>query len=162
MDKRKIDEKAKNQLELKKKMQHLKKINHRKLDDVFHAAHIFEFKKMDCLTCANCCKTTSPIFRDVDIQRISKRLGVKSQKFIETYLKKDEEDDYVLMQSPCAFLDTDNTCSIYEDRPLACKEYPHTNRKNMYQILDLTAKNYEVCPVVAKIVDSIEVGVKKK
>jgi hypothetical protein len=162
MNKRENNAKAKEILEQKKKFQSLKKMNHRKLDDIFHTTHTSEFKKMDCLTCANCCKTTSPIFRDVDIQRISKRMGMKSQKFIETYLKMDEESDYVLTQSPCAFLEVDNTCSIYDDRPLACKEYPHTNRKNIYQILDLTAENMEICPVVERIVQSIEIGSKKQ
>jgi hypothetical protein len=162
MSKRENNAKAKEILEQKKKFQSLKKMNHRKLDDIFHTAHTSEFKKMDCLTCANCCKTTSPIFRDVDIQRISKIMGIKSQKFIETYLKMDEESDYVLTQSPCVFLEVDNTCSIYDDRPLACKEYPHTNRKNIYQILDLTTKNMEICPVVERIVQSIEIGSKKQ
>ena len=142
-------------VQLKKKLLGLKKMNSRKLDELFHTAHEKEFKKTDCLSCANCCKTTSPIFRDVDINRISKRLGMKSQKFIEFYLRIDEDQDYVLQSSPCTFLNDDNTCSIYEDRPLACREYPHTDRKNMYQILDLTAKNILVCPAVEKIVEEI-------
>ncbi|MFN5443490.1 MAG: YkgJ family cysteine cluster protein [Crocinitomicaceae bacterium] len=142
-------------VQLKKKLLGLKKMNSRKLDELFHSAHEKEFRKTDCLSCANCCKTTSPIFRDVDINRISKRLGMKSQKFIEFYLRIDEDQDYVLHSSPCTFLNEDNTCSIYEDRPLACREYPHTDRKNMYQILDLTAKNILVCPAVEKIVEEI-------
>jgi hypothetical protein len=72
-------------------------------------------------------------------------------KFIDAYLKVDEDKDYVLKQSPCVFFSADNTCDIYEDRPLACREYPHTNRKNMYQILDLTLKNSHICPAVSKI-----------
>ena len=140
---------------MKKKLLGLKKMNARKLDELFHESHTKEFKKRDCLACANCCKTTSPIFRDVDINRISKRLGMKSQKFVEQYLRMDEEQDYVLQSSPCAFLDADNTCSIYEDRPLACREYPHTDRKNMYQILDLTVRNISVCPAVEDIVREI-------
>ena len=71
---------------------------------------------------------------------------------ITTYLRMDEEGDYVLQKSPCAFLGTDNYCSIYDIRPLACREYPHTDRKNIHQILDLTLKNTEVCPAVADIV----------
>ena len=63
----------------------------------------------------------------------------------------DEEQDYVLTQAPCHFLGPDNKCSIYEHRPLACREYPHTNRKNMHQILNLTEKNTRVCPAVAEI-----------
>ena len=125
------------------------------LDDVFHTKHNQEFKKMDCLTCANCCKTTSPIFRDADIRRIAKQLKIKESKLISDLLKMDEDGDFVLKSSPCYFLNSDNTCSIYEFRPLACKEYPHTDRKNMFQILDLTLKNTLVCPVVSRIVSQI-------
>lgn len=135
----------------KKLVQKFKKTNHRELDNSFHIEHDKVFKKIDCLSCANCCKTTSPIFRDVDIKRISSKLRMPIGKFIDSYLKIDEDKDYVLKQSPCVFLSNDNTCDIYEDRPLACKEYPHTNRKNMFQILDLTLKNSQICPAVSKI-----------
>jgi Fe-S-cluster containining protein len=142
--------------ELKKQLTGLKKINNRQLDDKFHTGHEKAFRNRDCLNCANCCKTTSPIFRNVDIERISKSLGIKTVNFVSKYLKIDEDNDYVLKSSPCAFLAEDNTCSIYEVRPLACREYPHTNRKNMYQILDLTSENMLICPAVAEIVLNFE------
>jgi Fe-S-cluster containining protein len=97
----------------------------------------------------------------VDIKRISKSLGIKSVNFVAKYLKIDEDNDYVLKSSPCAFLSEDNTCSIYEVRPLACREYPHTDRKNMYQILDLTSENMLICPAVAEIVLNFEKKVVK-
>jgi Fe-S-cluster containining protein len=137
--------------ENKKLVQKYKKSNHRELDNSFHKEHDKVFKSIDCLSCANCCKTTSPIFRDIDIKRIASKLRMPIGKFIDAYLKVDEDKDYVLKQSPCVFLSADNTCDIYEDRPLACREYPHTNRKNMYQILDLTLKNSHICPAVSKI-----------
>jgi uncharacterized protein len=132
-----------------------KKANNRNLDEQFHQLHNETFRKIDCLACANCCKTTSPIFRDVDIKRLSKRLRLTESKFIDAYLKMDEDQDYVLRTAPCPFLGEDNYCSVYEDRPLACREYPHTDRKNMYQILDLTRKNMEVCPAVSLIMKEI-------
>jgi len=58
--------------------------------------------------------------------------------------------------SPCAFLGGDNYCSIYEVRPKACREYPHTDRKNMAQVLNLTYRNTMVCPAVAEIVEHIK------
>ena len=140
---------------VKKAFQKLKKKKPKELDDLFHNQHKKAFQTIQCLNCANCCKTTSPIFRDVDIKRISKELRLKEKQFIESYLRLDEEDDYVLKSSPCAFLGADNTCSIYEFRPLACREYPHTDRKNMHQILDLTLKNTLVCPAVSKIVSDV-------
>ena len=75
----------------------------------------------------------------------------RSSEFIDAYLFRDEEGDYVLRSSPCPFLGADNKCLVYEDRPKACREYPHTNRKNMLGILDLSLKNTLVCPAVLKI-----------
>jgi Fe-S-cluster containining protein len=140
---------------IKKTFRKWKQSKPKDLDHKFHSAHEQEFKKMDCLTCANCCKTTSPIFRDADIRRISKHLRIKEAQFISSYLKLDDDRDYVLQNSPCCFLGSDNKCNIYEVRPLACREYPHTNRKNMHQILDLTAQNTLICPAVSKIVQKI-------
>lgn len=131
-----------------------KKINARTLDTEFHELHDKTFRKIDCLQCANCCKTTSPIFRDVDIKRLAKKMRLPEVKFIDTYLKMDEEGDYVLTKAPCPFLGDDNYCSVY-DRPLACREYPHTDRKNMFQILNLTRKNMEICPAVVTIMQEI-------
>ena len=139
----------------KKVFRKMKQAKPKDLDQKFHKGHEAEFKKMDCLSCANCCKTTSPIFRDADIRRISKHLRIKEGKFISDYLRMDEEQDYVLKSSPCSFLESDNTCSIYDVRPLACREYPHTDRKNMFQILEITAENSLICPAVARIVLAI-------
>jgi Fe-S-cluster containining protein len=137
---------------IKKEFNKLKTKKQKDVDLEFHKRHEAVFKKIDCLDCANCCKTTSPIFRDVDIKRISKELRMKESQFISNYLKMDEDSDYVLKSSPCYFLGDDNKCSIYDVRPLACREYPHTDRKNMHQILSLTEKNTEICPAVATIV----------
>ncbi len=130
--------------------------NNRRLDELFHEQHETLFEKVDCLECANCCKTTSPIFRDIDIERIAQHLRIRPSELTQKYLHIDEDGDWVLNQSPCVFLDTDNKCKIYEFRPKACREYPHTDRKNMSQILELTYRNTLVCPAVARIVDQIK------
>ena len=118
--------------------------------------HEDEFERTDCLTCGNCCKTTSPIFTEKDISRISKFLRMKERNFVAQYLRRDEDDFMVLQSSPCSFLDQDNTCYIYEVRPKACSEYPHTNRKKFAQITDLTLKNTEICPAVYNIVETLK------
>ena len=121
------------------------------LDDVFHDLHEEAFDQFDCLTCANCCSSISPIITEKDIERLAKRLKMKAVDFVSQYLYIDEDKDYVYKQTPCPFLMSDNYCMVYEDRPKACREYPHTDRKRMYQILNLTHKNCEVCPVVHAI-----------
>jgi Fe-S-cluster containining protein len=134
----------------------LKKKDSRKVDDLFHTVHEEVFEEIDCLQCANCCKTTSPIFYQNDIERVSKALKMKPGDFIEKYLRIDEDKDYVLKSSPCPFLDSENYCMVYEDRPKACREYPHTNRKKMVQITELTFKNTLVCPAVFEMVERIK------
>jgi len=128
----------------------------KKSDNLFHTFHNEVFQEIDCLACANCCKTTSPIFYESDIERVAKTLKIKTADFISEYLHKDKENDYVLNESPCPFLGFDNKCIVYDSRPKACREYPHTNRKRMNQILNLTHKNTQVCPAVHEIVKRME------
>lgn len=161
-DKTQLEWAKQNEDDIKRNFRRLSKTKSRNLDDIFHSEHDSVFKKMDCLTCANCCKTTSPIFRDTDIRRISKFLKLKESQFINNFLKIDEDQDYVLKSSPCSFLGDDNYCNIYVVRPLACREYPHTDRKNMFQILDLTAQNSKICPAVSRIVQKITLEKKKQ
>ncbi|MEQ8909290.1 MAG: YkgJ family cysteine cluster protein [Vicingaceae bacterium] len=125
------------------------------LDQQFHVLHEEAFEEIDCLDCANCCKTTSPIFYDKDVERMAAHFKIKPAEFFDQYLRIDEDGDQVLKSSPCPFLMEDNKCMAYESRPKACREYPHTNRKRMHQILDLTAKNTRVCPAVAKMVEKM-------
>ena len=134
----------------------LKKKDPRRVDTLFHTVHNDVFEEVDCLQCANCCKTTSPIFYQNDIERVSKSLRMKPGDFVERYLRIDEDRDYVLKSSPCPFLDEGNYCSVYEDRPRACREYPHTDRKKMVQITDLTLKNTLVCPAVFEMVERLK------
>jgi uncharacterized protein len=135
----------------KKLKEKLKKVKPRNLDETFHHLHEEVFQNLDCLDCGNCCKTTSPIFILTDIDRLAKVFRMKSSQFIDEYLHRDEDGDYVLNSAPCTFLGVDNKCLVYEDRPKACREYPHTDRKNMLGILDLSLKNTLVCPAVHKI-----------
>ncbi|MFY8035891.1 MAG: YkgJ family cysteine cluster protein [Cyclobacteriaceae bacterium] len=140
----------------KKFLMGLKKKNPREVDDAFHEVHEEVFQEMDCLQCANCCKTTSPIFYQTDIERVAKALRLKPGDFIEKYLRIDEDKDYVLKSSPCPFLDAENYCNVYAYRPKACREYPHTDRKKMVQIMDLTHKNTLVCPAVLEMVERLK------
>lgn len=138
----------------------LKRRQPKSLDDQFHEMHGTVFEEIDCLKCANCCKTTSPIFIHSDIERISKKLRMSVFDFTKQYLRIDDDGDYVLQSSPCAFLAEDNTCDIYDQRPRACREYPHTDRKRMYQIMDITTKNTLICPAVVRIVERLQAIIK--
>ncbi len=143
-------------IENKKYFDKLKKKQSKNLDYVMQDLHEAEFKKTNCLQCANCCKTTGPLFTAADIERIAKYLKLKPQQFIDQYLRVDEDDDYVLQNVPCTFLDSNNYCTIYDVRPKACSEFPHTNRKKFYQITDITLKNIPICPATYNIIEEMK------
>ena len=98
------------------------------------------FQEIDCVQCANCCKTLGPDFTEQDITRIAKHFRMKLPAFEEMYLQVDEDGDKVFKSMPCPFLGPDNLCDIYDVRPKACAAFPHTDRKKIYQINHLTIK----------------------
>lgn len=134
----------------------LKKKKPKNLDDFVHGLHIDAFSQFNCLDCANCCKTIGPRLTDKDIDRLAKHLKIKPSEFLEQYVVTDEDGDFVFKEHPCPFLMPDNYCMVYENRPKACREYPHTNRKRFYQILTLSHKNCETCPVVYEIFEEMK------
>lgn len=134
----------------------IKRLKPKVLDQKMHELHQEVFACANCLECANCCSTTGPLFTDKDIWRIAKHLRMKPSELTEKYLRIDEDNDYVLQSVPCAFLGDDNRCSIYDVRPKACREFPHTDRIKQHQLLNLTQKNVAVCPAVYHIVEKMK------
>lgn len=140
----------------KKLFAKLKRTKPKDLDAHTHRFHEEAFAHTDCLQCANCCKTTSPIFYQKDLERAAAHLRMKPGDFLQKYLHMDEDGDFVLNVAPCPFLDAENHCSIYDSRPTACREYPHTDRKKVYQVLDITEKNALICPAVLEITERLK------
>lgn len=141
---------------LKRLFERLRKMSKSKVDALFGTTHEEVFASTNCLDCANCCKTTGPLFTGRDIARISKNLRLSKVEFEKTYLKIDEEGDWVLQSVPCPFLGTDNHCSIYEIAPKACRTYPHTDRHKQHQLFQKTKLNAAICPAVQDILEKIE------
>ena len=135
---------------------HLKRSTPKNLDVVIIKLHDKVFQNLNCLECANCCKSISPVVTDKDIERISKHLKIRPALFTEKFLHLDDEQDYVFNNTPCPFLLHDNYCRIYEARPKACAGYPHTDRKHFIQILDITLKNTFICPAAFEVVEKLK------
>lgn len=145
-----------NQKKIKAFFERLKQRKVKNLDSLFHELHDEVFQEVDCLDCAGCCSTISPIVTDNDISRVAKHLRIKPSQMLDQYLYMDSDSDYVFKVTPCPFLMDDKCCSVYEVRPRACREYPHTDRVNMQQILSITYKNTFFCPAVALVVERLQ------
>lgn len=120
--------------------------------------HKEAFSKIDCLTCANCCRNYSPRFKTPDIKRIAKLLRLKESVFIATYLRLDEDGDYVARSTPCPFLGSDNYCSIYDNRPSDCIRFPYTDEDVLLKRKAITLKNSSFCPIVYYVLDKLAKG----
>ncbi|HEU4632650.1 MAG TPA: YkgJ family cysteine cluster protein [Flavisolibacter sp.] len=122
--------------------------------------HEEAFERVDCLQCAACCKNYSPRFKTPDVKRISKHLGMKESVFIDTYLRVDEDGDFVVKASPCPFLGADNFCSIYDVRPSDCVRFPYTDEDVMIKRQKLTLKNSTFCPITYYVLERLAESVK--
>lgn len=85
------------------------------------------------ISCFNaCCKQSDITLAPYDIIRLKNRLGMDSSEFLKKHTVPYEMDQHgmpgvklaTLDESPvCKFM-TDDGCSVYEDRPTACRYYP--------------------------------------
>jgi len=97
--------------------------------------------KFNCTGCGNCCRDTVVCLTDADVQRIIEGTGKPAESFVQFY----EDDGVALAKSSpfwvsfgdkpavmglrstrghCVFLDRENRCTIYEHRPVTCRQHP--------------------------------------
>jgi uncharacterized protein len=113
------------------------------------------FDHIDCLTCANCCKSAPPIFLPQDIKRLALHLSVSKKEFIKRYLILDVDNSYTGKTVPCPFLLADNKCSVYEHRPEACRAYPHLHSKSFTRLSKYHIRNVSMCPITERVLDNM-------
>ncbi len=94
---------------------------------------VINFKCYKGISCFNaCCKNADVTLAPYDVYRLQKRLKMSSADFLKQHtvpfqidadgvpgIKLRTDND-----GACLFLDGDNGCSVYEDRPTVCRYYP--------------------------------------
>ena len=87
-------------------------------------------KDIDCFNA--CCKNIDIMLTPYDILRLKQRLGITSTEFLRLYTEPFEFGKHSVAgvkykpaegTTECQFV-TDEGCSVYEDRPTACRYYP--------------------------------------
>jgi uncharacterized protein len=135
--------------------QYLQKADKNRVLNQLPAIHEEAFEHINCLECANCCKNYSPRFKTPDIKRISRLLRMRESEFINTYLRVDEDGDFVAKSTPCPFLGTDNVCGIYENRPSDCRRFPYSDEDVFVKRQQLTLKNSSFCPITYYVLEKL-------
>ncbi|MFP4664683.1 MAG: YkgJ family cysteine cluster protein [Bacteroidales bacterium] len=146
---------TRNEKSFKQLVHKLNKVKKQEVDDFVHAWDTELFRDTDCLDCGNCCRNLGPMITDHDISRLAKHLKIKPSDLLEKYLRQDDAGYYVFKSLSCPFLMDDNYCTVYASRPKACREYPHTDRVNFKQIIEISIKSAKICPVVHKILTEL-------
>ena len=101
-----------------------------------------KYLKFRCTGCGNCCRRTTVLVGDEDVRRLEEGAGRQAREFIRF---APESDVQIEQRSPwwirfgdvravmalrhrpggaCIFLDDDNRCTVYEHRPVTCREHP--------------------------------------
>ena len=118
---------------------------------------------IDCLACANCCRVATVRLSDRDVVRLAKHLRVTPAVFLRDYTQENAEEGVILKQteSGCVFL-SGNECTVYDERPANCSDFPHTVRgsgsfiSRMWEFTDRAV----YCPIVYNTLEKLkeEVG----
>lgn len=112
--------------------------------------------EVNCLSCANCCKTMTPTFTRLDIKRISAHFNETPEFFIKKWLIKDRNKDLINKTEPCQFLNLlDNKCSIYEVRPADCSGFPHLSKRKWSDYAHIHKQNIDYCPATFRMVEKM-------
>lgn len=163
MDLKKFDKKVANKKAgLKKFLKKLDKIVPENMEDLVQEVDKTVWEDIDCLACANCCKTMTPTYNRKDIRRIADHFSMKPKQFKEKWLYKDKNGDWMNVSTPCQFLQEDHKCSIYEIRPDDCAGFPHHDKKDFDLYNDTYAQNVTRCPATFELVSRLKKRVEKE
>lgn len=142
--------------ENKKLAKRLKKTPPKDLDATCQELTEEAFGYINCLDCGNCCRSLGPRLTERDIDRLAGHLRIKPAQFVHQYIREDEDKDYIFNRMPCPFILDDNFCTVYGKRPRACRDFPHTDRKRVHQIMDVLLKNTLICPIAYQVFQGLK------
>jgi hypothetical protein len=126
-----------------------------RLDGLIHEVAALVSEQIDCTACANCCRVQGTSVDDADIERLANRLCMSAEEFENHYVSINDWYDRVISRKPCPFLDG-CLCSVYEDRPTDCREYPHLLKNEMRSRSLGLITNASYCPIVFNTLEMLK------
>ena len=102
-----------------------------------------------CEMCGKCCHQPFITVRDEEVESVAQVAGTDAVSFMFQYLTRDNEEGKWLFRhtNPCAFLDDDNRCRIWKDRPEICNEFPYMVSMFMSRVyLSIVNEGHDILP----------------
>lgn len=112
--------------------------------------------RIDCLTCGNCCKTLQIQVEEKDMKRLAKRLQMSLRDFAARYIAVADDGFKHFNTAPCPFLEADNRCAVYEDRPQACRDFPYLRDRHFRSRTLSMIENTATCPIVFNVWEALK------
>lgn len=112
--------------------------------------------RMDCRTCAACCRHCHVPVDEAETDRLAGRLGLPILEFRRQHMDPDDDGDPAL-RAPCVLLDG-SLCSVYEDRPAACRGYPYIGGEIAPRMIAVIERARE-CPIVFEMLERLKTAV---
>ena len=112
---------------------------------------------IDCTMCGRCCKELRPALSEDDQKRLAARLELTVEQFRVKYLQYDDTEEWKwrMKDSPCCFHE-DNKCTIYEDRPQNCRDYPYLHESGFsYRTMGMIERTF-TCPIVFTVMQELK------
>ena len=131
-------------------------LSNTELDGVVKVLTTQVWEQIDCLTCGNCCKTLQIVVDDKDIARLARRQGVSPQAFAKQYVGVAPDGVKHFLSTPCSFLGEGNACTVYEDRPQACRDFPYLHESNFRSRTLMMIESCATCPIVFNVWDRLK------
>lgn len=113
--------------------------------------------EMDCTACGACCRDNCVPVNEEEEARLAGRLGVSLGEFRERYVVSDDDGQPAIEATPCPFLEG-NRCSVYEERPDACRGYPYVGGNVSFRMMGIIERA-GTCPIVFEMLERLKAAV---
>lgn len=137
-------------------------LSNAELDAVVRETTDAVWKQIDCTTCANCCRTMQIEVDNKDITRLAGRLKLTIPQFTKRYIAVAEDKTKHFTSTPCPFLGEDNLCTVYDDRPKACRDFPFLHGENFRSRTLGVIAHASDCPIVFNVWQALKTRFKRR
>lgn len=126
---------------------------HRHPEGPFHVLAREIEGRIDCTSCANCCRHSIVTVSPSEIDAIAAYLHITPAQAIQQYTVPDPDQPgsriFWSGDEGCVFLDG-NLCMVYEARPKACRDFPHVSgeARSLGSRFSSLCRWASLCPIV--------------
>lgn len=137
-------------------LRHLKAFSSKEVDEIFLPLAAAVTSQVDCTQCGNCCRHLEPGISEEEAGRLALQKGMPESAFRREFTCREPGSDTLYLNTlPCTFFDG-RLCTIYENRPHSCRDFPHLSRGNIKFRIRSILHNYSLCPIVYNAVEALK------